>query len=140
MPTRPMAVLELQTAVQYRLLADTTLMAMITGVFDAAPERQAPPYITYGDHISEPFATFGHWNARVTFMLDIWSEATGKEECYRILSEVVRILVTTPTNPPLTLTDYGQAGMHFDWSTTIYESDFALWHMPARFISYMGEQ
>lgn len=139
MTTRQMAVFELQEAVQAKLTGDSTLSGMISGVGDQLPEGQALPYISYGQHVDGPFPTFGKWNSEAFFLLDIWSNAQGDEECYRILAEVIRLLQTRPDNPPLTLTSYGQVGMRYDWSTMMPPDEFGIRHMPVRFISQAVE-
>jgi hypothetical protein len=135
MVTRTEALLEIQVAAQARLTGDTTLMGMITGVFEEPIEGQALPYISYGQHVDGPFPTFGHVNHEGFFLLDIWSAASNKDECYAIRAEVRRLLVTTPQNPPLALPSYGFCGFTYDWSTIFKEEEFAIWHMPVRFMT-----
>jgi len=133
MVTRPVLMLELQVAVQTRLLGDSTLMGMITGVFEQAPEGQAFPYITYGQHVDGTDPTFRKMNANSLFLMDIFSQQGADDQCYQILAEVRRLLQTADTNPPLTLTDYGMAYLHYDWSTILKEPDYNVRHMPVRF-------
>jgi uncharacterized protein DUF3168 len=135
MTTRPSAILEIQTAFHSRLTGDSTLMGLVTGIFDGAPEGQPPPYITYGDHVDGTMPTFGgHWNCQATIMLDLWSQSLDKAECYQILAEVNRLLVTTVNNPPLPLQHFGPANVVYEWSTTVYEDLFTLWHLSARYL------
>jgi len=130
-----MYLLELQIAVQAKLTGDTTLMGMITGVFDIATEGQATPYITYGQHVDSAWPTFGKVNSDALFLLDIFSQKGSDDECYQILAEVVRLLQTRPGNAPLTLPDYGQATMNYEWSTILHETEYNIRHMPVRFRS-----
>jgi len=133
--TRPVLLYELQVALQARFTADATLMQIITGVFDIAPEGQTAPYITYGQHVDGAMPTFGHVNSEALFLLDIWSQQGSDDQCYQILAEVKRLLQTTPTNPPLVLPDYGQIYMHYVWSTILHEESYNIRHMPVRFHS-----
>jgi hypothetical protein len=135
MVTRPAPILEIQTAVQSRLTGDSTLMGMITGVFEEPIEGQALPYISYGQHVDGPYYTFGKVGHEGYFLLDIWSNASNKDECYHILAEIRRLLVTTPTNAPLALPDYGPCNFIYEWSTIFKEEEFAIWHMPVRFMT-----
>jgi hypothetical protein len=139
MPTLQSAVLERQVAIQTRLLGDTTLMGMITGVFDEAPEGQAAPYITYGQHTDAPFETFGKVNSEALMLLDIWSTRDSDDECYQILAEVRRLVETRPTTAPLVLPSYGEIIMRYEWSTLIREQDSNFRHMVVRFHSYASE-
>jgi hypothetical protein len=131
--TRPAFMYELQVAAQTRLLGGSTLMGIITGVFEQSPEGQTFPYITYGQHVDGPMYTFGHVNADGLFLLDIFSQQGSDDQCYQILAEVKLLLQTTPTNPPLTLLDYGLAYINYDWSTILKEPDYDVRHMPVRF-------
>lgn len=133
MVTRPVFMYELQTAVQTRLLGNSTLAGIITGVFEQAPEGQAFPYITYGQHVDGGMYTFGHVNANGLFLLDIFSQQGKDDECYQVLAEVKQSLQTTASNPPLVLPDYGLAYMNYDWSTILKEPDYDVRHMPVRF-------
>ena len=73
MVTTPFVLTEFQTAAQARLTGDTTLMGLITGVFDMdnVAQGQALPYVSYGSHYGTPFKTFHHTNSESYFLLDI---------------------------------------------------------------------
>ena len=133
--TRPVYLLELQIAVRARLIGDTTLAGIISGVFDLAPEGQTTPYITFGQHVDGVMQTFGKVNSNALFLLDIFSQAGSDDECYSILAEVRRLLQTTPSNPPLVLADYGQVYLMYEWSTILHETAYQIRHMPVRFRS-----
>src|SRR5947209_5596338 len=128
--TRQEFLLELQIAAQARLTGDTTLMGIITGVFDIASEGQATPYITYGQHVGGPWPMFGHVNSESFFLLDIFSQAGSDDQCYQILAEVRRLLETRPGNAPLVLPDYGIANLKYEWSTILHETTYQIRHMP----------
>jgi hypothetical protein len=133
MVTRPVLIYELQVAVQARLTSDSTLMNIITGVFEQAPEGQAFPYITYGQHVDGTEPTFRKMNANSLFLMDIFSQQGSDDQCYQILAEVRRLLQPSDTNPPLMLADYSMALMNYDWSTILKEPDYDVRHMPVRF-------
>lgn len=133
---RPLAVLELQTAVQSALTGDETLMGIITGVFALpVPDGQAFPYISYGQHTDARWPTFGKRGSELAFMLHIHAAGGGDEQCYQVLAEVIRLLNTSADNPPLSLSNWGQVQMKYEWSTAMYESDTGFWNMPVRFRS-----
>lgn len=135
MPTTPDILIELQTGVANRLIADATLMSMITGVLDldAVNETQALPYLSFGQHVDQPWQTFGHTNSDAFFLLDIWS--TTRENAYAILAEVKRLL----DNKVVTMAHYGHSRMAYDWSTAMYDETAGDWHMPVRFVSLAVE-
>lgn len=130
---RPEYLYELQVAAQARLKARATLMAIITGVFDIAPEGQPTPYITYGQHVGGGMPTFGHVNSSAFFLLDIFSQAGADDECYQILGEVRAELQTTQVNPPLILPSHGQIYLMYEWSSILHETAYQIRHMPVRF-------
>lgn len=135
MVTRPMALYSIQNAVQARLTGDAVLMSMITGVFEEAAEGQALPYVSYGQHVDGAFYRFGSVNHEGYFILDIWSNVSDNGECYAILAEVRRLLVTTPENPPLEIEGYRDANFTYEWSTILFEQEFNIRHMPVRFLT-----
>lgn len=127
MPTTPFVLTELQTAVRARLIGDTTLMAMITGVFDVdnVAQGQALPYISFGNHQDQPLRTFRHTNSEGFFLLDIWSDVS-REQAYAVMAEVLRLLCDA--NNPLVLAHYNQCKMEYDWSTALFEQNPSDWH------------
>jgi hypothetical protein len=115
-------------------------MGMITGVFERAPEHQPYPYISYGVHSDGPWPVFGKGGSSALFMLDIWSDDNGSsDECYAIFAEVRRLLVTTPTNPPLTLVNWKSVSLEYQFSTILYDAQYGIRHMPIRFLSRAQE-
>ena len=125
MVTIPFVLTELQTAVQARLTGDSTLMGLVTGVFDMdnVAQGQALPYVSYGSHYGTPFKTFRHTNSESYFLLDIFSDVS-REQTYAIMAELERLL----DGKPLTLTDYSQAMMEYEWGTALFERNPTDWH------------
>jgi hypothetical protein len=116
-------------------------MTIITGVRERVRQNElAFPYITYGSHVGGTWPTFGHWNFDGLFLMDIWSQSTGADQCNAILAEVKRLLVSSPSNAPLTLPDYGMAKLEYEWHTIMNEvDDNSIWHMPVRFRAFAVE-
>lgn len=86
-----------QQAIYSRLTGDATLMALITGVFDKAPEGQAFPYIDIGDGDEAPFRTFGALFGHETFKtVRIWTQddinSVGFKQALAIYEQVNALL------------------------------------------------
>lgn len=86
----------LQQAVYGKLTADSTLMGLVTGVFDEVPEDQAFPYVTLGS-ITE-LADDAHDRQGLTaqVVLHIWSKYRGYQEAAQILTAVDQVLDRKP--------------------------------------------
>jgi hypothetical protein len=141
MVTTPFVLTELQTAVYARLTGDSTLMGMITGVFDIdnVAQGQAMPYISFGNHINQPYKVFRKTNSEGYFLIDIWSDVS-REQAYAIMAEVLRLL----DGQPLTLSHFNQGMMEYEWSTALFEQNATDWHtgdwhVPIRFHSLIFE-
>ena len=141
MTTRPVLLLELQTAIEARLTGDATLMALINGVFDvdSVPVNQPIDYITYDTPVDVPLPTFGHMNSEATLTLSIWT--LKHDAAYAVLAEVIRLLVFVPPNgaAPLVMPDYGQARLWCEHVTSMYVPDTRYWHLLAQFRSQAFE-
>mgnify|MGYP003622969815 CR=1 FL=1 len=80
------ASLESQTAFMTMLQADMQLKAMITGVFDEVRIDTPLPYISIGTITEQAWPTFGHINADLLIIADIWYAWTGYEDGLLLLS------------------------------------------------------
>lgn len=70
---------EVQTAMYARLTADTTLMSLITEVYDftAVPDGAALPYVTIGDATEAPMNAFGTRGYSTRHLVHIWDSGYG---------------------------------------------------------------
>lgn len=134
--THSTIVLELQTCVTTRLLANSDFMALATGIFDDVPELQKYPYVSYSSHTEVPWLAFGQNGADVLFLMDIWSELAGDDECYQLLG-IMNTELSNNRDNPLVLENFHLVQFAYDWSTIQQESDTKtlqkLRHMPVRY-------
>jgi hypothetical protein len=82
-------------AIRTVLLADTTLMALVTGLYGHLPDasRTEPPYLVIGRrHRDNDGGAMQIAGGRVTVDVDGWSGAKGPFEMQRILSRVAYLL------------------------------------------------
>lgn len=70
---------EVQTAMYSRLTGDTTLMALLTAVYDftAVPDDAAFPYVTIGDATETPLNAFGRRGYATRHLVHIWDSGYG---------------------------------------------------------------
>lgn len=70
----------LQQAVYSKAVADTALMALVTGVFDEVPETQAFPYVSFGAVTEVVDDSHSQRGLTVNLTLHIWSKYRGARE------------------------------------------------------------
>ena len=94
---------ELQQALFSKLDGDTTLGALITGVFDSVPKDQAFPYITIGDDTVGDFGTKTEAGQDHVVMITAWARSRGRKTVKQILARVYTLLheqtLVDPTSP-----------------------------------------
>lgn len=89
-----MSFTEIQGAIYNKLVSNTALMSIVTGVYDDVPQAAkseddgAFPFVVIGDD------DFGNWDTdtevgwEFNFRVHIWSRYRGKKEILEIASEV----------------------------------------------------
>jgi hypothetical protein len=123
------ALLELQKAVYAQLTGDATLMAKVTGVFDAVPDDQAFPYVTIGDETETGFNAFSKTGKAVVLTLHVWSQYRGFKQADEILVRINELL----DGAALTVTGYTSTAMQFMSSEHLRDPDGLTRHVVARF-------
>lgn len=79
---------QLQADLWGLLEGDSTLSALITGVFDEVPENQAFPYVTLGEVNETPRDTFPKKGRVATPLFTIFSQAKGFKEALTIANQI----------------------------------------------------
>lgn len=90
------ASIALQKTIYDALQADARLSAMISGVFDWAPDNQPLPYVQIGEDIVTDWSTSSFSGSEHRVTLHACSFATGRLEAKKIVGEICRILQTAP--------------------------------------------
>jgi hypothetical protein len=90
MPTHPQILLAQKV---YSLLtSDTTLMALITGVYEQVPDNTAYPYVKIGDY------DFSEWDTHTANGVDgdvtikVWDQDRGENIVMQILNRIYHVL------------------------------------------------
>lgn len=79
----------LRKAIYAKLTGNSTLLGMVTGIFDNVPEGTLTPYIKLGQVVTIPQNTMGEKGHVTTFTIDIFSDAPdGFQEAIGIFNEV----------------------------------------------------
>jgi len=128
----------IESAIAAKLLADATLIGMVTGIFDfrGIPLNQEYPYVTLGDSTETDDSTFDTIGYDTTFTLHIWSAQPGSKECQQILARLNMLL----NHQPLTLTGLAHVGTWYDMSQTLSDpDDTRVTHLWVRYRIQAGE-
>lgn len=112
------SLLDIQKGLRDKLIADTNLMALITGVFDDVPLDQLMPYIEIGEATEGNFHTFDKFGREVTEVINIYSGYAGYKEGLSILGRVVALL----DYEPITLTDFNLVYLRYEDGSTNLET------------------
>jgi len=67
----------LQAGIYTRLTSDSTLMALIVGVFDGVPEDADGDYVTIDESAETPDNTHGGFGSVTLWTLRVWTKARG---------------------------------------------------------------
>ncbi|GGV80488.1 DUF3168 domain-containing protein [Streptomyces thermoviolaceus] len=86
----------LQQAVYAKLTADTTLMGLVSGVYDEVPEDVEFPYVTLGSITELPDDAHDRQGLTAQVVLHIWSKYHGYREAAEILAAMDQVLDRKP--------------------------------------------
>ena len=127
---------QLQKAIYAKLTGDTTLMALITGIFDMGnvPENQVFPYITLGNTTETDDSVLARIGYDDTLTLHIWTSnitgPKGSQQSNTILSNLNRLL----NHQSLTLDTQNHVGTWYDFSDFLADpGENGVFHMPVRY-------
>lgn len=120
---------ELQKSVYAKIAADSTIMALIEGVYDDPPENTDYPYITIGEATSVPWRSHDRPGEEVTFTLHIWSQQAGFSEGLLILKELNRLFGYVD----LVVTGWDIVKCEYEFSDTFKDQDGLTRHVVVRY-------
>ena len=88
----------LEKAIVQHLRADATLTGLLGGtkVYDHAPRREQPPYITVGDMETTAWDTFRARGHQHRLTLHVWTDHRGRYQAFRILHRLDELLDEAP--------------------------------------------
>jgi hypothetical protein len=119
----------LQQSVYQRLSTDSTLLAMMSAVYDRPPQGSAFPYITLGEAAITDFSTKTSTGTEQILTLHIWSRGGGRKESALIMERVYALL----HQASLSVTGQALVLMRFLSSEILLENDGCTYHGIMRF-------
>lgn len=125
----------IQAAIYGKLTGNSTLMALITGVYDFVNADATFPYLTIGNLDATDASTFSKDAQSITLHIHAWSRVRGKKEAQLILSAVHDVL----HKGALTVSGGQVAGMKHEYSTVFIDTDGLTHHGVARYMIFAIE-
>ena len=121
----------LQKSVFAALTGDGALLALLGGprVYDDVPQEAPFPYVTFGQTTARDWSTGTEEGEEHVLTLHVWSDGAGRRQANAILSEVRRVLKSTP----LTLSGHRLINLRLEFAEARREADGETYHGLARY-------
>jgi hypothetical protein len=119
----------IQAALYGALTGDSTLMGLVTGIYDWVPEGTATPYVVIGETIATPRNAHDRFGRRSVTTIHVWSTHHGFSEINTILSRITAVL----DHQPLTVTGHDAVMVHHEFTQTLNDPDPEIRHGVIRF-------
>lgn len=120
---------DIQKAFYEALTGSTSVMALVSGVFDHVPPKQAMPYIVVGDDTAADWDTDNSTGFEATCTIHVWSEYRGRAEAQSILDEIYSLL----HRQPMTMTGYNVIDVQCEYQEVGVDPDGLTRHGVMRF-------
>ena len=125
----------LQEALYSRLNEDSTLGALVTGVFDAVPDDTALPIAVIGPSTSTDDATKTLDARDYVFNVDVWSNYRGMKETKNIVKQVYSLL----HDSALTVAGASMVNLRCEFTTELREDNGVTRHGVMRFRAFITD-
>ena len=87
-----LALIEVQQALYNKLNGDGVLMGMLSGVYDAVPQKTALPYVVIGDGQTRMVDAQGLNITDLSLQLDVWTDVGGRKNALVIMNRLFALL------------------------------------------------
>ena len=87
-----LALMEVQRALHAKLHGDAVLMGLVSGVYDAVPQRVALPYVVIGDGQMRSLDADALNLAELNLQIDVWTESSGRKTSLTIMNRLFALL------------------------------------------------
>lgn len=124
----------IQTAIYTLLKNDTTLMALITGVFDSVPQGTLYPYITISDLVNKDWGSNTFDGVDGYMNVSVWSQQFSSLETKQIMARLYTLL----HNISLTVIGFSACLIRFDTENIMLDPDGVTHHGVQRFRYLVG--
>jgi hypothetical protein len=125
----------LQEALYTRLTGDSTLMNLVTGVFDAVPEDTVLPSVVIGEGTTTDNATKTLDMRDYIFQIDVWSAYQGMKEAKNIMQRIYSLL----HEYSLAVSGAILVDLRCEFTTQVLESDGTIRHGIMRFRAFITD-
>lgn len=109
----------LQQSIYQVLIADTTLMSLISGVFDHVPQDTAYPFVTIGEAQIRDWSNVERQGTEQQITLRVWSREAGRKQASGIMERIVTVL----NNASLTVSGQTLRHLRFVSSNILLQDD-----------------
>lgn len=116
--------LPLQQEIYQALTGDSTLMTLVTGVYDRVPQDSAYPYVVIGDMAGNDWSSKTTTGMEYLITLHVWSREGGRKETALIMERLHTLLHQSN----LTITGQSLVLMQFLSSSLSLENDGWTYH------------
>ncbi len=120
---------ELQKAVYQKLTGDAPLMALISAVYDQAPQDISYPYMTIGEALLRDWSTTTTTGAACSLIVRVFSREGGRKQAATIMERVHALL----HRGSLAVTGHSTVLSRFEFAETRLEDDGATYQGIMRF-------
>lgn len=128
MTTAASPLLAVQIALYQKLSGDSTLVGLVTGVYDNVPEDAVYPYVVIGEVNATPDNAHGLFGRELLATIHVWSNYRGFREALQITEQIVTLL----DHQPLAVTGHRVVSVRHDRTFTLREFDPEVRHVPVR--------
>ena len=125
----------LQESIYSTLNGDSTLGALIQGVFDSVPDGQSLPVVTIGTQSTSDNGTKTLDARDYIFNVDVYSDYRGMKEIKNIQKEIYRLLHESS----LSVSGASFVNCRCEFTTDILEDDGVTRHGVMRFRAYVTD-
>lgn len=119
----------IQEAVYELLTGDTTLMGLVSGIYDEVPEGAAYPWVAIGEALEQPDDRLDGFGRQTVLTLHVWSKHRGFSEATTIASRLMQLL----DHQPLDIAGHHHVVTRYEFSQTLRDPEPGVRHIPIRF-------
>ena len=123
----------LQSAIYQALTANSTLMALVSGVYDRTPQNTAYPYVTLGAMTGVDWSTKTTTGMEYSVTLHTWSRQGGRKEAAKIMESLHTIL----HQASLSVTGQTLVMIRFSSSEIVIENDGCTYQGIMKFTAFL---
>lgn len=130
----------LQVGIFGLLSGDATLGALITGVYDGAPEDVEPAYVVIGEMMSTPDGTHGGEGRQTSAVLHAWTRADSHRPGNQIGARLAALLVHQEGSLDPLVTGHRVWRVEHEFAQTLIDPEPGIRHRVDRFRIWSSQE